>query len=196
MPQLYHDVLFCSTFLIVLISLIKIGGGRLQADRNAFNRIITGLGLLTGFAIVQLLGHQDAFKAVPYLRDESGRKILEATVITAGLIFLLVGISGLLPSMTRGRRLRQETTRRYFGLKMILPAVAGGKTLDETFDLVMNHLATYLEIPRWAAFKYTSKHDLLVLTGSVGFSEKRPRNLRTVSIKETELRQELNRFRA
>ena len=196
MPQLYHDVLFCSTFLIVLISIIKIGGGRLQADRNAFNRIITGVGLLTGFAIVQLLGHQDVFKSVPYLQDESGRKILEATVITAGLMFLLVGISGLLPSLARGRRMRRQTTKRYFGLKMILPAVSGGKTLDETFDLVMNHLATYLEIPRWAAFKYASKHELLVLTGSVGFPEKRPRHLRTVSIKETELKQELNRFRA
>jgi transcriptional regulator with GAF, ATPase, and Fis domain len=196
MPQLYHDVLFCTTFLIVLISIIKITNGRLQADRNAFNRIIMGLGLLTGFAVVQLFGHQGAFDRLPYLQEESGRKILEATVIAAGLMFLLVGIGGLLPSLARGRRMRRQTTKRYFGLKMILPAVSGGKTLDETFDVVMNHLATYLEIPRWAGFKYASKQDLLVLTGSVGFPEKHPRHLRTVSIKETELKAELFRFQA
>lgn len=196
MPQLYHDVLFCSTFLIVLISIIKIGGGRLQADRDALNRIIVGLGLLTGFSVVQLLGHQGAFDGVPYLQEESGRKILEAVVITAGLAFTLIGVSGLLPSLARGRRLRRQTTKRYFGLKMILPAVSGGKTLDESFDLVMNHLATYLEMPRWAAFKYAAKQELLVLTGSVGFPEKQPRHLRTISIKETELRQALLRFQA
>lgn len=196
MPQLYHDVLFCSTFLIVLISLIKIGGGRLQADRDAFNRIIVGLGLLTGFAVVQLLGHQGAFNGVPYLQEESGRKILEAIVITAGLAFTLVGVAGLLPSLSRGRQLRRQTSKRYFGLKMILPAVSGGKTLDESFDLVMNHLATYLGMPRWAAFKYSAKRELLVLTGSVGFPEKQPRHLRTISIKETELKQELFRFQA
>lgn len=196
MPLLTYDLLFCLTFFIILLSVVKLWSAQTRTGRPAFAKMIVGLTLLTGFSLVQIVGHQGIFAGVPYLQEEGNRKILEATAIVGGLIFLLIGVGELLPSLTRGRRMFRRAARRYFGLKMIVQATSSGKTLDETYDVVMNHLTSTLGMTRWAAFKYAAKQDLLILTGTVGFPEKLPRQLRTVSLRETELLKKLNGFRA
>jgi len=196
MPQLYTDLLFCSAFVTVLVAIVCVRKKFHRADRRAVDRVIFGLSLLTGFSVVQLLGHQGVFSRVLFLQEETNRKMVEAMGIVGGLIFLLTGISSLLPSLTRGRRTRQSMNKRYFCLKMINQAIGKGQDIDATYELIMNYLSLYMGLPRCAAYKYSSKKDTLILSGAIGFSKKTPQGLQLFNLSGTGMKTALHRFQA
>jgi len=196
MPQLYYDLFFTATLIVILMAIIRISRHQGKAEREALGKIMIGILFLTGFSLVQLLGHQNAFARVPYLQQDLNRKMVEAIGIVGGLLFVLVGIGALLPSLSNIRRLRRKMHKRYICLKMINQVVAGEAALDDVCERVMNCLATYLGLPKWAAFTYSSKKEMLFLTGSVGFVEPISPNLRQIASDDGNIRASLLRFRA
>ncbi|MCP4567671.1 MAG: GAF domain-containing protein [FCB group bacterium] len=196
MPQFYYDMLFCSMFIVVLITLIKIRGRFSVVDREAVGRIISGLWFLTGFSFIQLLGHQNLMAGIPYLEETAGRQILEAFAIVSGLMFMLIGIGSLMPSMARSRKERRELNRRYFCLKMISQTIDRETDLDKAFERVMNCLTTYLGMVRCAAFKYRSRQEMMHLSSTAGFVEKSPRRLARLNLHGTNIKSALHTFRA
>ncbi len=196
MPQLYYDLLFCSIFVIILTILAGFRKTVFHKDRAAYHRIVIGLFFFTGFSLVQLAGHQGLFSGIAYLGDTAGRKLVEATGIVGGLIFILSGIGAWLPSLVRGREDRRKVNKRYFCLKMITDALDRGKDLNETYGLILNCLSSYLGIERCSAYKYSSRRDMLFLAGSAGFEPGQGGQTDRIDITQSELKAMLNRPRS
>ena len=195
MPQVYNDALFCSTFVIVLLALIGLRRTAFKDEQDAYLKIVLGLLFLTGFSVIQLLGHQNAFAGIKYIEEPMNRKMIEAIGIVGGLIFLLTGIGSWLPSLRERRRVQAGLNKRYYCLKMINQSIEQGKSMDDCFTRVMTCLTTYLGMPRTAAFKYSTRQDALFLSGASGFTVARPEGFRRLSLAETHLKQALMRFR-
>jgi transcriptional regulator with GAF, ATPase, and Fis domain len=195
MPVIYSDLLFCLTFVIVLLITFKVRQSIFKMDKSTHRKILTGLSFFVGFSVLQLLGHQNLLEGIPFIEESAGRKLVEAVGIVAGLIFLLAGIGAWLPSLGRVRRESQSINKRYFCMKMISQTLGQGKDLDRGYELVMNYLSTYLGIPRCATFKYSTRKDMLTLSSAFGFSEKHPPGLRRLAIKDTELKTQLHSHR-
>jgi transcriptional regulator with GAF, ATPase, and Fis domain len=191
MPQLYYDLLFCTTFLIVLLITAKYHRTVFNSDRSAFRAIIIGIFFLLGFSLVRLGGHQGLLSGIPYLSNETGRKVVEAFGIVAGLIFLLTGIGAWLPSLVKGRDGRRRLNKRYYCLKMISSSMERGENLDETYIQVMNCLSTYLGVERCAAYKYSSRRDLLSLAETTESEENRIDVSRQIPLTDTKIKNTL-----
>jgi transcriptional regulator with GAF, ATPase, and Fis domain len=196
MPQSYNDLLFCSTFLLVLLALLGFRKKLIKIDRESFGKILVGLAFLTGVSILQLLGNLQVLNGIPYLEGEINRKAVEAIGIVAGLILLLTGVGSLLPSLGRGRRIQKSLNKRYFCLKMIGQAINKGEDLDRNLEIAVTHLSSYMNIPKCAAFKYSAGRDMLVLSGGRGFDEGVPNELKRISLADSETKTVINRFRA
>ena len=193
MPQMYYDLLFCSVFVIVLAILTGFRKTVFQKDRAAYRRIIIGLMFFTGFSLVQLAGHQGWFSGIPYMGDTAGRKLVEAIGIVGGLIFILSGIGAWLPSIARGREDRRKVNKRYFCLKMIADALDRGKDLNETYGLVINCLSSYLGFERCTAHKYSTRRDMLILSGAAGFEAGQSYYADRIDLSQSELKAMLYR---
>ncbi len=195
MPQSYNDLLFCSTFVLVLLALLRFRKKLIKIDSEAFSKISIGLVFLAGVSVLQLLGNLQVLNGIPYLEGEVNRKAVEAIGIVAGLIFLLIGAGSLLPSLAKGRRI-QNLNKRYFCLKMIGQAINKGEDLDRNLEIAMTHLSSYMDIPKCAAFKYSAGRDMLVLSGGRGFDKGAPNELKRISLADSELKTVINRSRA
>jgi len=185
MPQLIYDLMFSSTFVIILLAVLRFGKAVIGTDTYAYKNIIIGLSFLSVFSLIQLGGHQGVFAGIPMLREAAGRKLAEAIGITGGLIFLLSGVSSWLPRMMKSKHNNQSFNRRYFCLKMIGQSLDRGKTLNEVFGNILEYLSTYLGIPRCAIYTYSVRKKCLRLSGKTGFSGDEAGPLREISVDQS-----------
>jgi GAF domain-containing protein len=195
MPQVYYDLLFCLTFLVVLLIVVRFRKTAFKKEAAAYRKIVIGLLALTGFALIQLTGNQGLFSGVKYLEDQAGRDVISALCIAGGLMFLLSGIGAWLPSLTRYRDSRRQVNKRYFCLKMVNEAMDRGKSLDDTYVEILNCLSSYLGIRRCNLYKYSSRYDVLCLSASVGFWDKRQGIDDRIPLSDTALKKKLMRSR-
>lgn len=194
MPQLYYDLLLGSLFAIILLILIRFRKTAFSRDGAAYHRMILGLSILLGFSLIQIAGHQGLFSGMTYLGDTSGRKVVEAIGIFCGLVFLLSGVGAWLPSLTKGRDNRRKLNKRYYCLKMINSALDKGKDLDETSALIMNYLSSYLGFERCTVYKYSSRREMLYLSGAVGFERNSTHVQDRITLTDMKLKKTLNQF--
>lgn len=196
MPQFYYDLLFCFTFIVVLLTIMRKKKAVFGADREAYHKIILGLTFLVGFAVVQLLGNQGGFSGVPYLADSINRKMVEAIAIVGGMIFLLIGVGSWLPSIYRARADKNNFNKRYHALKMINQSLNGDFDFDSALRKTVECLTSYLSFNRCAAMKYSSKKDCLYLSHASGFNGAEPDGLKRIPLENTDLKRYLDTMSA
>ncbi len=168
MPELSYDLIFSATFVLILLAMLRFGKATFRSEKYAYKNIIIGLSFLTGFSLIQLGGHQGVFAGMPLLEDTAGRKVAEAVLIAAGLIFLLSGVSAWLPGMIKRRDEEKLLNKRYFCLKMISQSLDRGKTLDEVYGYIADNLTSYLGFERCATYKYSARARRLHAAGGDG----------------------------
>ena len=195
MQEIYYDLLFCSTFVVILLAVMGVKKRFGRVDRAALDKIIIGLSFFTGFSLLKFLAHQPAFGTIPILGDQLNRQFIEAAAIATGLIFLLIGIGSLLPSITRTRGMGRKLKKRYFCLKLISQTIERAENLENTFSSINGILSSYMGMSRCAAFKYSSRKDMLYLSGTSGFTEKRPAGLQKIDLCGSELKTALMKSR-
>ncbi|MEE9442925.1 MAG: GAF domain-containing protein [candidate division Zixibacteria bacterium] len=195
MPQLYYDMLYFATFVIVFWAIVRAGGGAFKATPGAFSKIVMGLSFLTGFSIIQLLGNQGLMSGLPFMNDPLIRQMIEAALIVIGLITLLTGVGTWLPSWTRSKTPRSKYQKRYYCLKMINQILTKKLDFDTAMDQITSFLSVYLEIPKCAAFKYSNRNETLYLASACGFESRKPEVFREITLSQTELKNTLYKSR-
>ncbi|MFH1701471.1 MAG: hypothetical protein ABIE07_12905 [Candidatus Zixiibacteriota bacterium] len=195
MPQLYYDMLYFATFVIVFWAMIRTGGKALKTAQGAFSKIVIGLSFLTGFSIIQLLGNQGLMNGLPFVNNSLNRQLIEAILIVIGLIILLTGVGAWLPTWTRTKTSRSKFQKRYSCLKMINQILTRKLDYDTAMDQITNIFSSYLEIPKCAAFKYSKRNETLYLSSASGFESRSPEIFREIAISQTELKTTLYKSR-
>jgi GAF domain-containing protein len=168
MPELSYDLIFSATFVLILLAMLRFGKPAFRSEKYAYKNIIIGLSFLTGFSLIQLAGNQGIFAGAPLLEETAGRKVVEAILIAAGLIFLLSGISAWLPAVIRRKNEEKKLNKRYFCLKMISQSLDRDKTLDSVYAQITDCLTTYLGFERCAVYKYSARNRRLHAVGGDG----------------------------
>lgn len=195
MPQLYYDMLYFATFIIVFWATIRSGEKALKATPGVFSKVVTGLSFLTVFSIIQLLGNQGLMNGLPFINNPLNRQIIEATMIIIGLITLLTGVGMWLPSWKRPKSSRSDYHKRYYCLKMINQTLTRKLDFDTAMDQVTNFLSVYLGVPKCAAFKYSNRNETLYLASASGFESVKPEIFREIELHRTELKSTLHKTR-
>ncbi|MCK5126501.1 MAG: GAF domain-containing protein [candidate division Zixibacteria bacterium] len=188
MPQLYNDVLLGTTFLLILIVMLTVGRPVFKHCQRAFKQIILGLSFFIGFSLIHILANNNVFSGIVFLQEKANANAIEATLIVGGLISLLVGVGGWLPSLKYSRIERARINKRYYCLKMINQMITSAKSYDEAFEKINKCLSTYLGISRCAGFKYYSKQNALYLSSAIGFNSDKPNALRRIDLSNTDLK--------
>lgn len=168
MPELSYDLIFSATFVLILLAMLWFGKPAFRSEKYAYKNIIIGLSFLTGFSLIQLAGNQGIFAGAPLLGETAGRKVAEAILIAAGLIFLLSGISAWLPAVIRRKDEKKKLNKRYFCLKMISQSLDRDKTLDSVYTRIADCLTTYLGLERCVVYKYSARKRGLLAIGGDG----------------------------
>jgi len=188
MPQIYYDVLLGSVFVIVLTAAWGYKSRFARADRQALNRIITGLFFLIAFVIVQALGRAGVFQDIAFLRAEANQELLASAAVFGGLMFLLIGISALLPTLVKKGNGKTSLTKKYTGLKMLNRAVADSHDFDAALRRTMSIMHSYLDMEKVAGFKFIERKDTLILVDSFGFPDRYPEGLRQIKLANSGLK--------
>ena len=85
MSQLYYDALFCMTFMVVLLAMVRVRKTVFKGDKDAFVKMIIGVSFLTGFSILQLLGNQQVFAGQVNSSGERIHSILSPNIFYDGV---------------------------------------------------------------------------------------------------------------
>ena len=191
MPQFYYDILYCLSFVVALTAIATVGRPAFKKCQDAFRQIIFGLSFLTLFSIIHMVGHNQIFLGANLLNDPYVLQVVEATLIVGGLIFLMVGLGGWLPSKNISRREKQSLHKRYYSLKMMHQTIGSAKTFDTILEQVNIALTSYLGLSRSAGFKYSNKTDSLHLAHASGFETPHPDGFRKIALTDTDLKNRL-----
>lgn len=165
MPELSSNLIFSATFVLILLAMLRFGKRAFRSEKYAYKNIIIGLSFLTGFSLIQLAGSQGVLAGAPFLGEAAGRKVVEAILIAAGLIFLLSGVSAWLPGIMRRRDEEKRLNKRYFCLKMISQSLDREKKLDSVYAQITDCLTNYLGFERCVVYKYSTQGRMLHAPG-------------------------------
>ncbi|MEZ5359098.1 MAG: GAF domain-containing protein [Candidatus Zixiibacteriota bacterium] len=187
MPQLYYDALLCSAFVIVLVSVLTVGRSAFETCKDAYRQIVYGLAFLTVFSFIHLAINTGLPAHLTFLKDKQFAKIVEATFIAGGLIFLLIGLGSWLPTIRDKKVADGKSQRRYNCLSEITRMINNAESFDDAVNGTLTSLTEQIGINRTAGFKYAAKLDALFLIGTHGFSSENPPVLNRIDLTGTDL---------
>jgi len=112
MPQLIIDIFFATVFLLLLILLTKIKDKAFENNKDSFRYTFIGITVLGISSLLQLAGHLNDFKSVPFLSEPVYRELAMGIGVVSGITLMIAGASIWLPgrNLTAGKSQRRKSS--------------------------------------------------------------------------------------